>query len=313
MLTRRRFLSARAAVAAGGAAVGVGSSARRAASARQRPAGRAGRPARRPAERQHAWDATLRTDADGNPIAPRFDRLLFFDVAARPRRRTRACSRRRCARSSTLPVGPGRACCSPPAGGPAYFERVLGVALADPVAKGAVGLRAAGDRRLPPVPAPRLRRRERLADVEAALVHGAPLAGADGPLELSSALRWRETRTGFVGAGLPAAHQDVGGIPPGNPVATSAPLFMGFKSSLRTNQATEDDVTIPDGPVRRRHDDAGQLHAPAARQLVPGSERARAGRAHVRAPGHPRAGRRASPPTPKATPTSSARRSTATA
>jgi hypothetical protein len=79
-------------------------------------------------------------------------------------------------------------------------------------------------------------------------VHGAPLAGADGPLSLEGALRWQETRTGFVGTGLPAARQRVGGIPPGHPVAAGSPLFMGFKSSLRKNQATEDAVTIPKGP-----------------------------------------------------------------
>ena len=28
----------------------------------------------------------------------------------------------------------------------------------------------------------------------------------------------------------------------------SSPLFMGFKSGLRRNQASEDAVTIPDGP-----------------------------------------------------------------
>ena len=87
----------------------------------------------------------------------------------------------------------------------------------------------------------------RLASVEAALIGGAALPGADGPLDISRALRWRETRTGFAGAGLPAQHQNVGGIPPGNPVPKTAPLFMGFKSSLRKNQATEDDVTIADG------------------------------------------------------------------
>ncbi len=81
------------------------------------------------------------------------------------------------------------------------------------------------------------------------MLHGEPLPGADGPLAISSALTWRETRTGFVGDGLPAAHQHTGGIPPGNPVAGSAPLFMGFKSGLRKNQATEDYVTIPAGPL----------------------------------------------------------------
>jgi hypothetical protein len=87
-----------------------------------------------------------------------------------------------------------------------------------------------------------------LAAVEAALIHGAPLAGAPGSVDVSSVLSWRETRTGFTGQGLPAARQNVGGIPPGEPVSKDTPLFMGFKSNLKRNQASEDDVTIPSGP-----------------------------------------------------------------
>jgi hypothetical protein len=90
----------------------------------------------------------------------------------------------------------------------------------------------------------------RLAAVESALVHGSPLPGVagGGQLDVSSVLTWRETRTGFTGAGLPAERQDVGGIPDGQPVPADAPLYMGFKSALARNQATEDDVTIPSGP-----------------------------------------------------------------
>ena len=61
------------------------------------------------------------------------------------------------------------------------------------------------------------------------------------------ALRWRETRTGFTGAGLPAQRQNVGGIPSGNPVSAAAPLYMGFKSGLRRNQASEDAIAIGEG------------------------------------------------------------------
>jgi len=87
----------------------------------------------------------------------------------------------------------------------------------------------------------------RLAAVEAALLHGEHPQGARGSLQITDALRWRETRTGFVGEGLAAAHQDVSGIPPGQPVSPQSPLFMGFKSGLRKNQATEDSVTIAAG------------------------------------------------------------------
>lgn len=34
----------------------------------------------------------------------------------------------------------------------------------------------------------------------------------------------------------------------GNPVSRGTPLFMGFKSNLKKNQATENFVTIGDGP-----------------------------------------------------------------
>jgi len=55
-------------------------------------------------------------------------------------------------------------------------------------------------------------------------------------------------RTGFVGAGLPAQHQDAAGIPDSKPVPEASPLFMGFAAGFRGNQATEDYVTIDSGP-----------------------------------------------------------------
>lgn len=55
-------------------------------------------------------------------------------------------------------------------------------------------------------------------------------------------------RTGFIGAGLPADHQDAAGIPDSQPVPDASPLFMGFEAGFRGNQASEDYVTIQDGP-----------------------------------------------------------------
>ena len=57
-----------------------------------------------------------------------------------------------------------------------------------------------------------------------------------------------DRRTGFVGAGLPADHQDVDGIPDSEPVPEESPLYMGYKGRFDGNQATEEMVTIPDGP-----------------------------------------------------------------
>jgi hypothetical protein len=246
-LTRRGFLLRAGALAAGGAAAAVGLD-RALVHSRPAPLPALGvQPAGLP-ERQHAWTATLARDSFGNPIAPRFDRLLFFDVKGAP---APASARVLEASLRTLE----RVYRWGPSGllftvgwGPGYFEHSLGIASPIPRAK------AMSDFELPTIDAYALclhlacDDEQRLAAVEAALTDRAPLPGVDGSLGLSSVLRWRETRTGFVGAGLPARHQHVGGIPPGNPVPKDAPLFMGFKSGLRKNQATEDFVTIADGP-----------------------------------------------------------------
>jgi hypothetical protein len=248
--TRRRFFLGAATVAAGGAAAGVALDHADSShgSAPEIPRVALGsQPAGLPA-RQFAWTATLKQDEHGNPIAPRHDRLLFFDAQATPSpsgARLLEASLRTLERA--FPWGPGGLLFT--AGwGPGYFERLLGVPSPIPRAK------RLSDFELPAIDDYHLclhfacDDQRRLADVEAALVHGAPLPGADGHLSIAAALRWRETRTGFVGTGLPAANQDVGGIPHGSPVEKNTPLFMGFKSGLRRNQATEDSVTIPTGP-----------------------------------------------------------------
>ena len=57
-----------------------------------------------------------------------------------------------------------------------------------------------------------------------------------------------DRRTGFVGEGLPADNQDVRGIPDSEPVPEESPLYMGFKSGFTKNQASEDRVSIQEGP-----------------------------------------------------------------
>ena len=247
-LTRRRFVIGAAALAGGGATAAVAIDDSSGASRTLPEVALGAQPAGLPA-RQHAWSATLARDAHGNPIAPRFDRLVFFDVRGTP---SPAYAKILEAALRTLE----RSHRWGPAGllftagwGPSYFEHALRMSSPIPRARGLSDFEepaiddydlclhfACDDER-------------RLASIEAALLHGHPLTGAGGSLDVSSVLQWRETRTGFVGTGLPAARQDVGGIPAGHPVAASAPLFMGFKSGLRKNQATEDDVTIPTGPL----------------------------------------------------------------
>jgi hypothetical protein len=255
-LTRRRFLIGASAAVGVGAAVGAGVGIDGALGASATPAPSVpdvelvAQPAGLPA-RQHAWTAYLAVDQQGNPIPPQFDRLLFFDVVGAP---TPACARLLEASLRVLE----RTFQWMPSGllftagwGPAYFTDVLGVPAPIPPAK------ALSDFEQPAIDDYHLclhlasDDEARLAAVEAALTRGTPIpyyTHAAEPLDLSSALRLREARTGFVGSGLPAERQRTGGIPAGQPVPVNAPLFMGFKSALKRNQATEDAVTITDGP-----------------------------------------------------------------
>ena len=241
-VTRRRFLAATAGLIGGGLVRdGI------AHPAEQSPFPLVRQPAGLPSA-QHAWTATLATDNHGNPIAPRYDRLLFLDVlshhpSADDVRRLESALR---TLERRYPWGP-HGLLFTAAWGPHYFKHILGVETPVPEPT------ELSDFELPTFDHYDLclhlacDDEQRLLEVEQALVHRRPLPGA-GSLDLSPSLRWRETRTGFVGAGLPAAHQHANGIPAGKPVQATAPLFMGFKSGFKKNQATEADVTIPSGP-----------------------------------------------------------------
>jgi dye decolorizing peroxidase len=190
--------------------------------------------------RQHAWEATLARDQYGNAMAPKFDRLLFFDVNGRPTpRHVRILEAGLRRLEHQYRWGPDGLLFTA-SWGHSYFTKLLDTAAPIPAAKALstfespsfddyhLCLHLACDNE------------RRLAEVETELLRGAH--------RITTALHWRETRTGFTGTGLPAARQNVMGIPAGDPVPKTAPLFMGFKSGLKGNQATEDAVTIPTGP-----------------------------------------------------------------
>jgi hypothetical protein len=239
-LSRRRFLAG-AGLAAGAAAVPAGlagcgeQQSVVALPAVDLPAPRAGLPAR-----QHAWQATLATDSNGNPVAPTHDRLLFFDVRGTPSgdhvRVLEAALRQLEDRYAWGPEG----LLFTAGWGHAYFTKLLGATAPIPAA------RALSDVEQPSFDSYHLCLHlacddgAQLSEVEDQLRHG--------PHAITSALTWRETRTGFNGAGLAAQHQNVTGIPADRPVSAAAPLYMGFASNLKGNQATEDAVTIPRGP-----------------------------------------------------------------
>lgn len=71
--------------------------------------------------------------------------------------------------------------------------------------------------------------------------------GVDMEVDLRGVFERVDRRTGFVGEGLPAKHQDVEGVPDSKPVPEDSPLYMGFKSGFEKNQAKEDDVTVDEG------------------------------------------------------------------
>jgi hypothetical protein len=245
-LTRRRFLTGAGAVAVAGVITAL--SARRAsAAAAPAPMVLGTQPPGLP-ERQHAWTRWLHRDEFGNPVAPRFDRLLFFDVRGRPTGDHAALLESRLRTLERLFHWGPEGLLFTVGYGPDYFSRVLGVT--SPI-ETAVGLSSF---ETPAIDSYHLclhlacDDEQRLADVETALRGRGRLRHAPGAqLSLAPILIWRETRTGFTGTKLPQTYERVRGIPSGNPVPKDSPLFMGFKSGLKKNQATEDDVTIPGG------------------------------------------------------------------
>ncbi|WP_418285099.1 DUF7405 family protein [Halorubrum sp. DTA46] len=252
-LSRRAYL--RAAVAAGGVA---GLSA--CLGERDSDDVPRGDPSDRP-ERQHAWNAVLSTDADGNPVPPDHCVLVPLRLRTVPddesRRQVESAFERLESAYDHDPTG----LLFTVGYSSAYFDRLGGDDGVDGVdgVDGADGVDA-------PVPEPTA-----LTSMESpefdefdAIVHLA----SDDPavaLEAERALfgeadpngldpepldevfeRAEPRRTGFVGAGLPADHADLPGVP--ESVPDEAPFFMGFRSGFAESQAPEDRVTIREGP-----------------------------------------------------------------
>jgi hypothetical protein len=197
---------------------------------------------------QHAWNASLRRDARGDLIAPRHDLLLMFELAGAPSvagaHRLEAALRTLERRFAWSPSGLLFAL----GWGPTYFTSRLGrpSPVPDPEP-------------LSTVERPTLDRYDaclhlacdsepRLTEVADALGGAAPAGSGLAGIDLTEVLTVRERRSGFAGAGLPAAHRRARGIPGGDAVSRDAPLFMGFKSGLKKNQASEAAVTIARGP-----------------------------------------------------------------
>ena len=206
-----------------------------------------GNPASRP-DRQHAWNAALRTDDAGNHKLPKHHVLLAIDLTGEPTPENvetvesafRSLEAAYGYDSNGLLFTVGY--------GPSYFEQV-GVespipepaaltGIEDPVFDEFDGLiHLASDN-----PDVVLEAEEALFGEIAKPNDVGMEATLDGIFE-----RTEPRRTGFLGAGLPAQFADeVGGAPDTMPEDT--PAFMGFDSGFQSSQAPEDRVTLESGP-----------------------------------------------------------------
>ncbi|WP_135807007.1 DUF7405 family protein [Halorussus marinus] len=205
-------------------------------------------------ERQFAWDESVATDEAGNHLGPRHRVLLYLDYA-REGEPTDADRERTEAALGSLERAyewSNDGLLFTVSYSPAYFERFgadlpESVELPEPEA-------------LSSFEDPALDRPD--AVVHLASDHGEAVLAAEEALmgdreslgdvemqaSLADAFERVDRRTGFIGDGLPADNQDVAGIPDSEPVPEDAPLYMGFKSGFRKNQASEDRVAIESGP-----------------------------------------------------------------
>jgi hypothetical protein len=204
--------------------------------------------------RQHAWNDACRTDEYGNVLLPRHQLFLYVTLPGEgppdePARRTVE------AALGTLDAAYERSHAGllySVAYSPRYFTRyerpLSGVDLPEP-------------RRLSDFETPTFDRQDALVhlasdrpdallEAEQALVGERETAnGVTVEAALTDVLSVDDRRSGFIGRGMPADRQDgLGGIPDSNPVPAESPLFMGFAAGFRGNQATEDYVTLREGP-----------------------------------------------------------------
>ncbi|MXR51598.1 Tat pathway signal protein [Halovenus sp. WSH3] len=212
-----------------------------------------GDPAAKP-PRQHAWREYIRHDKYDNSQLPKHQILLYvnFDEEGRPSPETRSTLEESLTVLDRGYEWSNEGLLHTIAYSASYFER-FDQSLPEQVT-------LPQPRALSPFESPTF-------DTQDAVLHLAS-DRADVVLEAEQALRGeRDTangesveaqltdvatidsrRTGFVGAGLPAERQDAEGIPDSNPVPEDSPLFMGFEAGFKGNQATEDYVTIEEGP-----------------------------------------------------------------
>ncbi len=204
-------------------------------------------------ERQHAWNEYLPTDEHGNDVGLEHNVLLDLEYVGDDFERNREVVES-ALRTVERAYERGEGGIGFTIGySPAYFDR-----FDDPL-PGSVDLPA--PERLAPFEDPALDDSDALLHL--ASNHGHALMSAEEALkgeldelngleveaDLAGVLEVAGRRSGFNGEGLPADHQDeIPEIADEEPIDDDAPLWMGFKSGFTHNQASEDRVTIEDGP-----------------------------------------------------------------
>jgi len=217
-------------------------------------------------DRQFAWNEDLDRDEGGNVVLPEHHLFLYLtydgeaDTAADDAWAPTAADRERLeAALRTIERAYERSnegVVFDLGYTPAYFDRFAGSLPAS--------IDLPPPRRLTPVDTPTLDEQDALLQLasdrsdallaieETLFAEGddasATLNGVEVAGRLSDVFVIDDRRTGFIGPGLPAANQGVGGIPENGPVPEAAPLFMGFKAGFAANQASEEYVTIEEGP-----------------------------------------------------------------
>ncbi|WP_089786592.1 DUF7405 family protein [Natronobacterium haloterrestre] len=207
-------------------------------------------------ERQHAWNDVLETDRDGNVEPPSHHVFLNLSLSSDPDSAARE--------SVTAALqGVERAIEWSSSGllftlgyTPAYFDRfdaTLDEAVDLPAPDPIVTLSAESDVTVDTTDALLHLGSDEpavvLAVEEALFGDRTELNGHSLSASLESVFERTDRRTGFVGRGLPAERQSgLDGMPESEPVPEEAPFFMGFRSGFRESQATEDRVTIQEGP-----------------------------------------------------------------
>jgi hypothetical protein len=204
-------------------------------------------------DRQHAWNDLVPEDEHGNTVLPRHQILLYLtlDGSGPPDEEARETVE---AALSTLDRAYERSnegLVYSIGYSPAYFDRF------DQSLPEGVGLSL--PRRLSSFEDPTLDEQDALLhlasdrasvvlEAEEALYGNESANGVEPSAPLTDALTVDDRRTGFVGDGMPAERRDVKGIPEDANIPEESPLFMGFKAGFAGNQASEDRVTIEDGP-----------------------------------------------------------------